>query len=62
MYGAKWGEIDTKLHRSTWNVGEPKLKSGECVAGHKDSYYSMVDCDKKLPFVCESNACLEGRE
>ncbi|KAL5018347.1 hypothetical protein ScPMuIL_004069 [Solemya velum] len=55
-----FGGYHEVLSDGMWNDGEPNLSAGDCVSGHKDSLYSMTNCHKKLSFVCETNACLDG--
>lgn len=37
---------------STWNAGEPNVKSGNCI-GATNGKMLLVNCLKELPFVCE---------
>ncbi|KAL3875661.1 hypothetical protein ACJMK2_033591 [Sinanodonta woodiana] len=58
---AAWGKLgDYPLWQGLWNNNEPNFDVGDCVAGSNYSFWSVKDCDMKLPFMCQYPACLKG--
>ncbi|KAL3875680.1 hypothetical protein ACJMK2_033608, partial [Sinanodonta woodiana] len=58
---AAWGEMgDYPLWQGLWNNNEPNFDVGDCVAGSSNNFWSVKDCDMKLPFMCQYPACLQG--